>query len=252
MNIKKLTNVLVRGTFLGAAVTAGTVGAYNLREQAPEIPAIVRKAEKIRSLSQELEKIESEMKEEGLEANLDDEIENMNAMAEKLSKSDEAREYQESLSAHTAKIDRIDSILNPGFYAGLLTTLAGGLGLLGVAFYEGRKDFKKREEKREALNELEKFCARPEIQARASIKDAVTSEQFKRVVAMGKDVLPDIYRMIRYTRADSEIGLISAPLVEEIVGDEFKLPDEIRENVKERYFYTKRWLEDKGYGGKND
>lgn len=76
------------------------------------------------------------------------------------------------------------------------------------------------------------------------IKDHLNCESYKNIVIMGKETLPLIYQATKSADKNSYLRLCIAPLVGEIVGSDFHIPDEIKGRVNKMWEYTVNWLHD--------
>lgn len=99
----------------------------------------------------------------------------------------------------------------------------------------------------QALDDLEEFCSRIEIQLKSLNKDRIASEPFKRLSSMGEDALPYIYRRFKDTGLDYKSCIVLVPLVNNIVGNRLSIPQDMLGKVEEMIDYTMKWLEERGY-----
>ncbi len=103
-----------------------------------------------------------------------------------------------------------------------------------------------------ALGEWIVHCKSHEVQFSSSVQPVRDCDAYKKIVSMGKDALPFIrktYDMDSEHNFALEIvksqGLVQA--VREIVGAEFKIPEEMRGVIDSMENYTKAWLDKNGF-----
>lgn len=109
----------------------------------------------------------------------------------------------------------------------------------------------------QALDDLETFCSSDHIMVDSSLNSRLKSEQFKKVVSLGREALPFIYRRFKGKTIDEyHSSLVIFPLVKNIVGNDLPMPPkEIAEkseglekwDVEGVYNYALRWLEENKY-----
>ena len=109
----------------------------------------------------------------------------------------------------------------------------------------------------QALERWIAHCGSPNIQASSSSLSSITCYAYKQIVEMGLEALPLIREV--YDRATFDDGAFSTLrlhglvlAVREIAGDDFKIPIELQGNMPAVEEYTKRWLDENGYGYGSD
>ena len=88
-------------------------------------------------------------------------------------------------------------------------------------------------------------CSKPEIKLSSKSSDYLNCDAYREIVRMGPKALPLIKHI--YSGRDSFaffpiLGWSNA--VQEIVGDDFQIPEEIRGKVKDIRDYTVKWLDE--------
>lgn len=90
-------------------------------------------------------------------------------------------------------------------------------------------------------------CRKPYVQFSSLSRPTIDCEAYREIVSMGHEALPLVRKL--YDRDNTgifELSIIQARLVgvvKEIVGENFKIPNELRGRISEIETYTKQWLD---------
>jgi hypothetical protein len=100
----------------------------------------------------------------------------------------------------------------------------------------------------QAVEEWIEYCKTPEVVYSSNPTKMIGCDAYKKLLSMGYRILPSIKKLYDKNSVDNftlysiqGMGLVF--LVEDIIGKDFQIPDDIKGNTKKMKDYTKNWLD---------